>query len=58
MTVSTFETCLIRLHNLGQRLVYSDFVLDRLAPKLDPANIKTIYTEDEKEEAEKLGVDL
>lgn len=58
MTKSTFESCLIRYHVIGQRLVYSDFVLDRLAPKLDPANIRTIYTEDEKEEAEKLGEDL
>lgn len=58
MTIATFESCLIRYHVLGQRLIYANFVLDRIAPKLNPANIRTIYTEDEKEQAEKLGQDL
>lgn len=58
MTASTFESCLIRYHVIGQRLIYSNFVLDRLAPKLDPAQIRTIYTESEKAEAEKLNQDL
>ena len=58
MTQSTFESCLTRYHVIGQRLLYSNFVLDRLAPKLDPAHIRTIFTEDEKEEAKKLGEDL
>lgn len=56
--VSTFESCLTRYHVIGQRLLYSNFVLDRLAPKLDPANIHTIFTEDEKEQAEKLHKQL
>jgi hypothetical protein len=58
MTVGTFESCLIRYHVLGQRLNYSDFVLNRLALKLDSSKIRKVYTEDEKDEAEKLGVDL
>ncbi|MDH3766703.1 MAG: hypothetical protein OER82_12970, partial [Nitrosopumilus sp.] len=58
MTFSTFESCLIRYHVIGQRLVYSDFVLDRLAPRLNPLNIRTIFTENEKKEAEKLNQEL
>lgn len=53
---SSFETCLIRYHVVGQRLVYSNFVLDQLAPKLDPAKIQTIFTN--QKEAEAYGLQI
>lgn len=54
--VSTFETCLIRYHIIGQRLIYANFVLDKLAEKLDPAKIKTIFLSEK--EGEQYGMDI